>query len=155
MFPSPLEVDRYLYQLMRQSPLKEKGVSVPSRGRQVAILEKAKFNYNNAELVSVPSRGRQVSILEKAKFNYNNAELVSVPSRGRQVAIQSLKVNIKSPMTSFRPLSRQIGIYTKQIRNKIAEIKSFRPLSRQIGSYTCWNGRGIRIRENVSGPSRG
>ena len=37
---------------------------------------------------------------------------------------------------SFRPLARQIVVYTRKLSKFTARRKCFRPLSRQIGSYT-------------------
>ena len=55
---------------------------------------------------------------------------------------------------TFRPLSRQIGSYTKnQWNQKLKNQRSFRPLSRQIGSYThiLWLDLKTNTRYNLFG----
>ena len=62
-FPAPLEVDRYLYQSSTLNLQFLLFVSIPSRGRQGAILSKRSQNETiHSNLVSVPSRGRQGAI---------------------------------------------------------------------------------------------
>ena len=50
---------------------------------------------------------------------------------------------------TFRPLSRQIGSYTKNQFLNCWEFNSFRPLSRQIGSYTPYFVVGFKNKHKI------
>lgn len=113
LFPSPTEVDRFLYAPIRL------------RGRE-------------REAVQFPSP-REVNSVVYLYICFWSIKLylISVPSRGGQVLIPKFVQVQKRVSMCFRPLPRQIGSYTvKPVEPKTEEPVCFRPLSRQIGSYT-------------------
>ena len=132
VFPSPLEVDRFLYNPRHPLMMLSLGlVSVPSRGRQVLI--RKNFFKVEFELETFPSP------LEVDRFLYT----------GEVKEITTGKFMFPSPSEVDRFL------YVNKIIGPLMAHVSFRPLSRQIGSYTVSVVILIRCDAVVSVPSRG
>ena len=101
LFPSLLEVDRYLY-------------------------KHSLFNIT----VIIPSfrpLSRQIGSYTENEITLDNWEKVSGPSRGRQVAIKLKRKVSKHSLSSFRSLARQISNYTERIAKSKANNHQFSP----------------------------
>ena len=112
-FPAPLEVDRYLYQLLALVRFAWVKNGFRPLSRLIGIYTKESNEEEQGYLRFRPL-SRQIGIYIRFNLgNFNGWYQVSGPSRGRQVSIQKkLKMYYWSLRKSFRPLSRQIGNYT-------------------------------------------
>ena len=139
LFPTPREVDRQLYSPRIGSSRLRSFVSGPSRGRQVSIQEVEFKESLVSSLVSGPSRDRQVAI-QKVLQKVIAQDQFSFPAPlevDRQLYVVDLPVAelVIPPFPAPLEVDRYLYIQ-KSLKTQMSFLLSFRPLARQIGIYT-------------------
>ena len=158
-FPAPLEVDREIYIFNKRTLAYQIAVPDPCRGRQGDI--RYFLTVLSRVLVQVRLRplARQIgSYTGQYEWLKKNLEKhVSGPSRryiGRYID-RSIGGAYKYAYEFPAPLEVDRQLYTLQRQLRICKMRCFRPLSRQMGIYTQSFGNSQCKRQLVSGPSRG
>ena len=137
-FPSPLEVDRELYEL--QTLYYHSMVqSFRPLTRQIGIYTEVSQSQTTT-YHSFPAPREVHRYLYKNNVNKNALTVNRFPAPlevERYLYYFELRICMPSTSNCFRPLSRQIGSYTTSTRMTLhISNTSFRPLARQIGIYT-------------------
>ena len=135
--PLSRQIGIYTNRKIKESPKGFGGVSVPSRGRQVSIRKMKSILVRKIRRFPSPLEVDR-ELYQTQDVIFPTEQLFPAPDEVDRKLYTKSTLSVVQKSQCFRPLSRQIGIYTMNIICNviITEMLSFRPLSRQIGIYT-------------------